>query len=253
MPNHTNWLHYILHYFEEVLAHNAHHIGNTFLNGTAPTWRSFEPIGGAIGIAIVLILLAMMVRGRIARGVEPEGRLTLPLVVEVFLSYFYDLAKSVMGPERARKYYTFIGTSALFVFFCNAVALIPGFPVPTSSLNITWGCALVVFIMFNAYGIAANGGAYFKHLAGPAWYLAWLIFPIEIISLCVRPVTLAVRLMLNMSVDHLLLSIFVGFAAILLPLPVMALGVIVILVQTLVFALLTTIYIGLATEDMRHH
>lgn len=253
MPDHTSWLHYVLAYFEETLSHNAHYIGNTFLEHTPPTWRSFEPIAASLGIAIVLVLLGLMVRGRIARGVEPDSRLTLPTAVEVFLSYFYDLAKSVMGAERARKYYTFIGASAAFVFLSNLLALIPGFPVPTSSLNITWGSALVVFVLFNVYGIAANGFAYFKHMAGPAWYLYWLIFPIEVVSLCVRPVTLAVRLMLNMSVDHLLLSIFVGFAAVLLPLPVMALGVIVILVQTLVFALLTTVYIGLATEDMHSH
>lgn len=253
MPNHTSWLHYVLHYFEEVLSHNAHYIGNTFYADTPPTWRSFEPIGGAIGICIVIVLVSLMVRGRIARGVEPDSRFTLPTAVEVFLSYFYDLAKSVMGPERARKYYTFIGASACFVFLSNVVALIPGFPVPTSSLNITAGSAIVIFVVFNVVGIRANGGAYFKHMAGPAWYLYWLIFPIELVSLCVRPITLAVRLMLNMSVDHLLLTIFVGFTAILLPLPVMALGVIVILVQTLVFALLTTVYIGLATEDMRHH
>ena len=93
---------------------------------------------------------------------------------------------------------------------------------------------------------------YIKHLMGPAWYLAWLIFPVELVSLCARPVTLAVRLMLNMAVDHLILSIFLGFFALLVPLPVMMLGVLVILVQTLVFTLLTCVYIGLATEHEAH-
>ena len=88
MPNHTSWLHYVLHYFEEVLSHNAHYIGNTFYADTPPTWRSFEPIGGAIGICIVIVLVSLMVRGRIARGVEPDSRFTLPTAVEVFLSYF---------------------------------------------------------------------------------------------------------------------------------------------------------------------
>ena len=64
---------------------------------------------------------------------------------------------------------------------------------------------------------------YIKHLAGPVWYLAPLIFPVEVISLCVRPVTLSVRLMLNMAVDHLILGIFLGFLAVLVPLPVMLL------------------------------
>src|SRR5262249_44514195 len=121
-----------------------------------------------------------------------------------------------------------------------------------TSLNVTLGSALIVFILFNAYGLATNGFAYIKHLAGPAWYMAWLIFPIELISLCVRPMTLAVRLMLNMAVDHLLLTIFLGLFAVLVPLPVMLLGVLVVLIQTLVFTMLTSIYIALATEPHEH-
>jgi F-type H+-transporting ATPase subunit a len=120
-------------------------------------------------------------------------------------------------------------------------------------LSITLGSALVVFILFNLYGLKENGFAYIKHLAGPVWYLAPLIFMIELISLFVRPLTLALRLMLNMAVDHLLLGIFMGFFTLLLPLPVMVLGCIVVLVQTLVFTLLTTVYIGLATEHEEHH
>jgi F-type H+-transporting ATPase subunit a len=93
---------------------------------------------------------------------------------------------------------------------------------------------------------------YLKHLAGPVLFIAPLIFVIELISLFVRPITLAVRLMLNMAVDHLLLAIFMGLVAVLVPLPVMALGILVVAIQTLVFALLTTIYIGLATEHEEH-
>jgi F-type H+-transporting ATPase subunit a len=157
-----------------------------------------------------------------------------------------------MDADRAKKYFPVIATSACFVFFSNVMALFPGFPVATSHLSITLGCALVVFILFNIYGLATNGLGYIKHLAGPAWYLAPLVFFIELISLCVRPVTLAVRLLLNMAVDHLILGIFLGLVAVLVPIPVMLLGCIVVVVQTLVFSLLTCVYIGLATEHEEH-
>ena len=157
-----------------------------------------------------------------------------------------------MGPERAKKYFPVIGTSACFVFFSNALALIPGSPVPTTHLGVTLGCALVVFLLFNLYGLKENGFAYIKHLAGPAWYLAPLVFPIELIGLCVRPITLAVRLFLNMSVDHLILGIFTGLISLLIPIPLMVLGVLIVAIQTLVFTLLTCIYIGLATEHEAH-
>jgi len=69
----------------------------------------------------------------------------------------------------------------------------------------------------------------------------------------VRPITLAVRLMINMAVDHLIAGIFIGLVALFLPIPAMILGVIVIVVQTIVFTLLTSVYIGLATEHEEHH
>jgi F-type H+-transporting ATPase subunit a len=255
MPNHSSWLTFFLGGLKDNLDQNASIIGNSIVNGHPPTWMSFEPIVAAIFVAVVVLILALMARARLTRldeAVIPDDKLTLRTFMEVFLGYFYDLAKSMMGAERAKQYFPIIGTSAIFVFFANIMALLPGMPVATSSLNITLGCAAVVFILFNFYGIKANGMAYIKHLAGPAWYLAWLVFPIEIISLCVRPITLAVRLMLNMSVDHLILGIFTGLVALFIPIPFMILGCLVVLIQTLVFTLLTTIYISLATEHEHH-
>jgi F-type H+-transporting ATPase subunit a len=255
MPTHSSWLTLVLSHFRENLEHNADVFGESLIGKQKPTWNNFEPIGAALGVVFLLLVLAMMVRPRLRqldRAVIPEDRLTLRTFFEAFLGYFLDLSKSVMGAERARKYYPIVGAAALFVFFSNVLALVPGMPIATSHLSITFGCALVVFVAFNIYGLAANGWAYVKHLAGPAWYLSWLIFPIELISICVRPVTLAVRLMLNMSVDHLILGIFLGMFAVALPIPVMLLGVIIIVVQTLVFTLLTIIYIALATEHAEH-
>ena len=141
-----------------------------------------------------------------------------------------------------------IGTAAVFVFFANVLALIPGMPVATSHLGITLGCGLVVFFLFNAYGLLTNGWAYVKHLAGPTWWLAPVLFPIELISLCVRPFTLGVRLMINMAADHLILGLFAALVGILVPIPLMLLGCLVVVVQTLVFTLLTCVYVGMATE-----
>ena len=255
MPGHSSWFTFLLAGMKENLSRNTSLIGDSLINGRAPTWMSFEPIMAAIFVAAVILVLAMMARARLSKLDEmviPDDRLTLRTFMEIFLGYFYDLAKSMMGAERAKKYFPVIGASAIFVFFSNVMALVPGMPVATSSLNITLGCALVVFVLFNFYGLRVNGWNYIKHLAGPAWYLAWLVLPIELISLCVRPITLAVRLMLNMSVDHLILGIFVSLLALVIPVPLMVLGCLIVLIQTLVFTLLTTIYISLATEHDHH-
>jgi F-type H+-transporting ATPase subunit a len=256
MPEHASFLTLLLAHIKDTLSHNAHLLGASFLDQREPTWQSFEPIAASLAITILVVLVALWVRFRMRNAeqvVIPEERLTLRTFMEAFLGYFYDLCKNVMGPERAKEYFPLVGGAAVFVFFSNVMALLPGFPVATSNLNITMGCALVVFVMFNIYGLMKNGWAYLKHLAGPAWYLAWLVLPIEVISLMVRPVTLAVRLMLNMSVDHLILAIALGILAILLPLPLMVLGCLIIVIQTLVFALLTAIYIALATEHEEAH
>jgi F-type H+-transporting ATPase subunit a len=256
MPEHTSFLtHLVLAHFKDTLSQNAEALGTTVF-GHPLTWHSLEPLATSLMIALILVGVGLAVRSRLVRAdsaVVPDEGLTLRTFVEVFLDYFYTLAKDVMDAKRAKKYFPLIATSACFVFCANVMALLPGFPIATTSFDITLGSALVVFILFNFYGFKENGFAYVKHLAGPVWYLAPLIFIIELISLFVRPITLALRLMLNMSVDHLLLSIFMGFLTVLVPIPVMILGCIVVLVQTLVFTLLTCIYIGLATEHEEHH
>jgi F-type H+-transporting ATPase subunit a len=254
MPEHSTWLTFALGYLKDTLSHNASVIGDSFIDHVEPSWQSFEPITASAIMMLLVLAFALAVRGRLASAgaIVPEERLTLVTFAEAFLEYFYDLAKSVMDAERAKKYFPLIGSAAIFVFFSNLLALIPGMPVATSNLNVTMGTAAVVFLLFNYYGIKEQGIGYVLHLFGPAWYLAWLIFPVECISLIVRPITLAVRLMLNMAVDHLILSIFLGLVTVIVPLPVMVLGVLVIGVQTLVFTLLTCIYIGLATEHEAH-
>lgn len=255
MPGHSTWLTLLLHAFEDSLEEKSAVIGDSLIGGQPASWLSFEPIIASLLVCVFLLIIGQKLRWQMAEldsAVIPDDKLTLRTAMEAFLGYIYDLAKSVMDAERAKKYFPLIGASGLFVFVANVLALLPGMPVATSSLSITLGCALVVFLLFNVYGIMANGWGYITHLAGPAWYLWWLIFPIEVISLCVRPLTLAVRLALNMSVDHLILSVVASLFALLVPLPVMVLGCIVVLVQTLVFTMLTTIYIGLATEHEAH-
>jgi F-type H+-transporting ATPase subunit a len=255
MPEHASWLTLILSHFKETLEHNVDMLGDTVVGHHSPTWSSFEPLAAALFVFVVILLISARTRARLSRTDEaiiPEDSLTLRTFMETFLGYFYDLAKSVMDAERAKKFFPLIGTSAMFVFFANVMALIPGMPVATSNLNITLGSALVVFVLFNAYGLMTNGFGYIKHLAGPAWYLAPLLFPIEVISLCVRPLTLGVRLMVNMAADHLMLGLFLSLVALLVPVPLMLLGCLVVLIQTLVFTMLTCIYIGLATEHEGH-
>lgn len=264
MPEHTSFFSYLVSGLVSLLPEGsglALFFGNSVLNHTSPTWRAWEPPLTIAMLVLLVLGLGWHVRATLQNldeAIVPEEKLSVRTFFEVFLGYFYNLACEMMGPERAKRYFPIIGASACFVFFGNIVGILPGILTPpTSSLNITIGAALLVFILFNYYGIRTNGLGHFKHMCGP-WLgplgipINILIFFVEFISTCVRPVTMSVRLMVNIAVDHMLGSLFLGLATVLVPVPVMALGLLVIFVQTLIFAMLTSVYIAFATEHEEH-
>ena len=259
MPEHTSFFSYLIAMFP-ALGENMHNFGETFLGHKKVDAHGAEPIVASIFVVLVVAFLAWRAKAAVAdyeKSVIPDEKLTLRTFFEIFIGYFYNMMKDMMGPTRAKRYFPVVGTAACFVFFSNVLGMIPGFLPPTASWNITAGCALVVLVTFTYYGLKAQGMGFITHLAGP-WMgplflpINILIFAIEFIStFVIRPVTLSIRLMLNIAVDHLLLSILLGIFTLFLPIPIMILGTLVAVVQVLVFCLLTSIYISLATET--HH
>jgi F-type H+-transporting ATPase subunit a len=210
----------------------------------------------AIFAVLIVAALTLILKGRIAKtedAVVPEGSLTASSFVSNFVETFYGVLRDVMGKQEARYFLPIIGTCALFIFFSNALGMIPGFSPPTSNFNVTLACGLVIFVCTHYYGLRRQGMAYLKHFVGPIPWMAPLMIPLEIISHLVRPFSLAIRLCANMFVDHLLVSVFTGLFFLLLPLPVMLLGVLTVTLQTYVFCLLSTIYIQLSIEHHDDH
>jgi F-type H+-transporting ATPase subunit a len=258
MPEHTSFFSYLIAQFP-ALQQNAGIFG-TSLFGQPVTAHGLEPLVATIFVMLFLVGLAVVVRPQLVdhdKSVVPDATLTARTFLEVFVAFWYGTMKDMMGPRRAKRYFPLVGSLACFILFANALGLIPGFVPPTSNWNVTMGCALVVFVMFNYYGFKENGLGYLKHLFGP--YIGWwgipinlLLFVIEVVSTLIRPLTLSIRLMLNMAVDHLLVTLTLGMIALFLPVPVLILGTLVVVVQVMVFCLLTSIYIALATEHEEH-
>jgi F-type H+-transporting ATPase subunit a len=259
MPEHTSFFTYLLALFP-ALRENMRAFGESFLGHQPVSVHEAEPLAGSIAAMLIVLALALAVRPALLHrqtAAVPEAKLTLRTLLEVWIGYWYGLMKDMMGPKRAKQYFPLVGALSLFIIVGNVMGLVPGFTPPTSNWNITLGCAVIVFVMFNYYGIRANGLGYFKHLFGP--WLGWplvpvnlLLFVVETFSLCIRPLTLSIRLMLNMAVDHLLVTIALGMVALFLPVPVLVLSTLVCIVQVLVFCILTSIYIALATEHEEH-
>jgi F-type H+-transporting ATPase subunit a len=227
------------------------------------TWRVFQAthfeidhILGGLLVFLVLTLFAiryaLSVRASGDGGAVPPPRFGIRALMEIFADLVYGLIEGPLGAKNARRFLPLIGSLFLFILFCNLLSLIPGFIPPTTSLKTNVGLAVLVFVLTHVFGVIAHGPKYFKHFMGPVWWLAPLMLPIEIVSHLARPVSLSMRLLGNMIADHKVPVVFFALFPLLLPLPFLVLGVLVAVIQAVVFSLLSTIYISTAIAHEEH-
>jgi F-type H+-transporting ATPase subunit a len=199
-------------------------------------------------IALVLILLLGLSSRKLS--LVPSKRQS---ILELIIQTFEGLLVDTIG-EQGKRYLPLVATVGLFILFCNLIGLVPGFMSPTSKLNVTIGCALVVFVYYHFQGIRAQGFfKYLKHFAGPVPLLAPLMVPIEIISHFSRPVSLSIRLFGNIFAEEVLIVIMASIIPFFLPLPFMAIAIFTAVIQSFVFVLLACIYIAGAVAHEEEH
>lgn len=226
-------------------------------------------IATAWGMVAVLLGLAVLARMGLERAKAttdlhkyvPDAGLTARNAFEVIVEWLFGLAESMLGRKEAKAFFPLIGTLFFYVLISNLAGFVPGLLPVTENMSSNFALALCVFVVFNYAGLARNGFGYIKHLAGPVVALAPAFLVLETVSLLIRPVSLSVRLTVNIFVDHLLQTIardlggtflsVVGSA--LLPVPLYFLGLLVCVVQAFVFALLTTIYVSLSVAHTDEH
>ena len=200
-----------------------------------------------------LTVLSIVVKSRLS--VENPGR--LQILMEDAVGAVVGILEEWIGPT-GRNYLPLIGTLGIFILTCNYLGLVPGFMSPTTSINVTLGCALTVAVYYHLQGVKEQGlGHYLKHFAAPPGapiFLAPIMLPIEIISHLSRVLSLSLRLFGNIFGEDLVILILFSIVPFLVPLPMMALGLITASLQAFIFVLLTTIYLGgaVATEHEQH-
>ncbi len=226
--------------------------------------------------ALVLVILAvagiarMGLNRAIAReGTDkflPDSTMTFRNAFEMVVEFISDLMHQNLSAKEVNAFFPLVGSLFVFVFVANFSGFIPGLRPPTDNLSSNFALALTVFVVFNYAGLSRNGLGYLKHLGGPVIWLAPAFFVLETTSLLVRPMSLSIRLYVNIFVDHLLqgiardlggpLSTIPGLiGAVVLPIPLYFLGLLVCSVQAFVFALLTVIYVAqaVAHDDAHDH
>lgn len=211
-----------------------------------------DHIAMIIVIVAALTVLSLVVRSRLS--VENPGK--LQLVMEDAVSLLLSALDNIVGPK-GRRYVPLVGTLALLIWLSNMSGLVPGLMAPTSSLNVTLGCAITVFVYYHYQGIKEQGiGPYLKHFAAPPGaplFIAPIMLPIEIISHFSRVLSLSLRLFGNVFGEELVVLILASIIPFLVPLPMMFLGVLTGTLQAAIFVILTMIYIGGAVASEHEH
>ncbi len=206
----------------------------------------------------ILVILLLMIAAAVLRtrlSVERPG--TFQLTFEAIYSFLGEQAKDIVGPASER-YLAFFCTLFFFILSSNLLGVIPSFESPTMYYYVPAGVALCSFVYYNSQGVRAQGPlGYLKHFCGPMWWLAPFMFVLEIISHCIRPVSLTIRLYANMyageqvTLGFIRSPIFAG-AQFFFPTVVMGLHVFVSFLQAFIFTMLSIAYVGGAVAHEEH-
>ncbi|NP_050737.1 ATP synthase CF0 A subunit (chloroplast) [Guillardia theta] len=213
---------------------------------------------GQVFIVSWLVMLALIIFA--LNGTRKLNQ--IPSGIQNFMEYVYeflqDIAKNQIGEEDYRPWVPYISTVFLFIFGANwAGALIPWkliqlpegeLAAPTNDINVTVALALLTSISYFYAGISKKGISYFSRYVQPTP----ILLPINILEDFTKPLSLSFRLFGNVLADELVVSVFALLVPILIPLPVMTLGLFASSVQALIFSTLSAAYIGEALEDHGH-
>lgn len=226
--------------FEKLGLHAAHEVGP----GATLTDYLLLP---HVTYTWVIMLLLVVAGSLAAKRLEmvPQGSQNF---FEMVVTGIEDFMVGITG-EEGRFAFPLIATLGLFILVSNYMGMIPGFFAPTSNLNTTAACAVIVVAYTHIIGVKFHGVKYIKHFMGPIWWLTPIIMPIEIIGHLARVLSLSIRLFGNIFGEELVLAILFFLAGLYLaPLPIMFLGLFTGFIQAFIFCLLSMMYFAGAIE-----
>lgn len=160
----------------------------------------------ALELLIVAGLIAFFTIVRTTLSVEKPN--PVQQVSEMIHEAIGSQAEQIIG-HGYQRFQAYVTCIFLFVLLNNLSGLIPGITAPTTSMMVTLGLAIPTFLYYNFQGLREQGLiGYIKHFAGPVWWMAWLILPIELVSHIARIMSLSVRLYANMFAGDLVTLVF---------------------------------------------
>lgn len=209
-------------------------------------------VAASITATILIVLLSIIARIALGSGeaaIQPAGRFSIKGLFEAFTEFINGLIKMVLG-SHGKIYIPLFGAIFFYILFNNLLGLVPGMTAATANINAAFAIGLFSFVVYNFLGFKHAGVHYLQHFMGPIWWMAPILLPIEIISNLVRPLSLGIRLSVNMTADHTILGTFIDLAK-WIPIPVIfyGMGTFVSFVQAFVFTMLSMVYVLMATAE----
>lgn len=201
---------------------------------------------------ILSVVIIWIFKGKLSES-EPGGA---QQTLEVSVLVVRNMIQDIIG-SHGLKYFPVVMTFAVLILVSNLMGLFPLFMSPTAATSVTFALGLSSFLYYNWIGISENGILnHLKHLAGPVWWIAPLIFPIELISNLIRPFSLGIRLFGNLFADEQVMATVASLAppyTWFAPIFLMPLSVFVALIQTFVFILLSQLYLSEVSHPHEEH
>ena len=217
--------------------------------------KDWLPTASAVTALTLCIVLGIFYRSYVRRVLASDASITKEappqgggaILIESILEFLHSLTTSNCG-KYSRLFFPVLASFFLYILICNLTGLVPGFPPATENISSTLALGLIAFILYNYAGLREHGLAYVKQFFGSFIFIAPLFFIIEVFSHLSRPISLSLRLMVNIFADHLLLNVFSGLTYLLVPAMLLFFGLLVACLQSFVFTLLTSIYISMAVS-----
>jgi len=206
--------------------------------------------------AFLMTIAVMLVTALIMLGTRKHALIPgrWQSLAEMSYEFVADMVESNVG-HAGQQFFPFVFTLFMFILFANFLGMVPYSFAVTGQIVVTFALAAVVFIGVTIVGIVRHGFHFLRLFVpqGVPAVLLILLVPIELLSYCIRPFTLSIRLFANILAGHTMLAIFAGFAASIglfgiFPLGInillVALEVLVAALQAYVFVILTCLYLS---------
>ncbi len=206
------------------------------------------PITNAVAMELVVFLFLVVLFALVRSQLSVDKPGALQHIFEGAHGFIQGQSHEIIG-HRSEGFTPFLVALAFFILSCNLIGLVPGFESPTAVPVVSLGCAVVAFFYYQTQGFKRHGIAYLKHFAGPFWWLAIIMVPIEIISHLARMLSLTVRLFANMFAGDMVTLVFFSLVPVGIPILFLGLHIGVSLLQTYIFVLLTTVYLAGAVAE----